>query len=327
MMRRRQFLLLALSASAFAAPFGSFAQQSPKVWRVGFLVAGAARESFHGEFTRAMSELGYVEGRNLTIEWRLAEGKYERLPALATALVNRKPDVLVTDSTPGTKAAQRATTTIPIVMGTVGDPVGTGIVATLARPGGNITGLSLATTDTSTKWLELAKIVTPSLFRVAVLGNPNNPTHTIHLRNVRSAGQAAGINVLPLDAASPAEIEPAFETMSREGVNGLIVLPDPFMTNQRQQIAQLALKHRLPSITTSRIYAEAGALISYGQDYAAYFRRAATYVDKIFKGAKPSELPIEQPNIFELIVNRKTANALGLTIPNALLLRADQVIE
>jgi putative ABC transport system substrate-binding protein len=324
-MKRRDALLGLFAFGAAGAPLVSFAQQQGKVWRVGFL-AGEGHEPYHDDFTRGMSELRYIEGTNLKIEWRFADGKYERLPALAADLVNRKPDVLVTGSTPATKAAQKATTTIPIVMGTVGDPVGTGIVATLARPGGNITGLSLATTETSTKWLELAKKVVPNASRIAILENPNNPTYTIHLKNIQSAASNLGVSVLPLNAASPLEIERAFDTMSRERVSGLIVLPDGFLGNQAQKIAQLALKHRLPSIATTRVHAEAGALISYGQDYAAYFRRAATYVDKIFKGAKPGELPIEQPNFFQLIVNRNSAKALGLTIPNELLLRADKVL-
>ncbi|MBI3373630.1 MAG: ABC transporter substrate-binding protein [Betaproteobacteria bacterium] len=323
-MDRRETVVALLALGV--APVDLFAQQPGKVWRVGFL-AGEGREPFHADFTRGMRELGYVEGRNLSIEWRFANGKYEHLPTLATDLIDRRPDVLVTGSTPATRAAQKATTTIPIVMGTVGDPVGTGIVATLARPGGNVTGLSLATTDTSTKWLEFGKIVVPGVSRIAVLGNPNNPTYPIHLRNIRVAAQTVGIDVFPLDAASATEIERAFNTMSQKRVNSLIVLPDGFLGNQAQRIAQLALKHRLPSIASSRILAEAGLLISYGQDYAAYFRRAAIYVDKIFKGAKPSELPVEQPNILELIVNRKTAKALGITVPKELLLRADEVIQ
>lgn len=274
-----------------------------------------------------MRSLGYEEGRNLAIEWRFADGQYERLSALAADLVNRKVDVIVTGSTPATKAAQQATSTIAIVMATVGDPVRSGLVASLARPGGNITGLSLATADTSTKWLELARIVAPQSSRIAVLGNPNQPTHPMHLGNIQAAAQKIGVDVLPVYAHTPDEIDRAFLTMARERAESVIVLPDSFLSAHSQHVAQLALKHRLPSIATTRRHAEVGALISYGQDWAAYFRRSATYVDKIFKGAKPSELPIEQPLFFELIVNRRTAKTLGLTISQELLLRADEVIE
>lgn len=322
----RRLFVVALGMGALAAPFCSSAQQRLKVWRVGYL-GGSARSPLSDEFLRAMRSLGYEEGRNLAIELRHADGQYERLPALAADLVNRKVDVIVAGTTPAAKAAQQATSTIAIVMATVGDPVRSGLVASLARPGGNITGLSLATTDTSAKWLELARIVAPQSSRIAVLGNPNQPTAAAHLRNIQDAAQKIGVDVLPAYARTQDEIGPAFLTMARERAEIVIVLPDGLLYGNRQHVAQLALKHRLPSITTAREFAEAGALISYGQDYAAYFRRSATYVDKIFKGAKPSELPVEQPTFVELAVNRKTAKTLGLTIPQDLLLRADKVID
>lgn len=322
----RRSLLIALSTAILSAALSARAQQQSKVWRVGFLSAGL-RGPNHAEFQRAMRELGYVEGKNLAIEWRFAEGQYERLPALAVDLLNKRADVIVTDSTPATKAAQRATATIPIIMATIGDPVGSGFAATLARPGGNITGLSLATTDTSAKWLELLKIILPRSSRAAVLWNPGNPTGPVHLRNIQSAAQKFAVSVLPVDARSPDEIERAFVAMTQERPDAVIVLPDPLLNAQRRQIAALAIQHRLATITSTRILAEAGALVSYGQNYATYYRLAAIYVDKIFKGAKPSELPIQQPTIFELIINRKTAKALGQIIPQELLLRADAVIE
>lgn len=274
-----------------------------------------------------MRELGYLEGRNLAIEWRLAGGHYERLPALAADLVGKDVDVIVTENTSGTKAAQRATATIPIVMATVGDPVGSGFAATLARPGGNITGLSLATTDTSAKWLEIVKIVAPKSSRVAILCNPDTPTVPVHLENIRVAAQKLAVSVLPVEARGPDEIERGFVTMARERADAVIVLPDSMFIGQRERIAALAIRHRLPYIGAARIFAEDGALVSYGPNYALFYRLAATYVDKIFKGARPGELAIERPTIFELIVNKKTARALGQTIPQELMLRADAVID
>jgi putative ABC transport system substrate-binding protein len=322
----RRKLLAAFSAALATVALCARAQQPSKVWRVGFLVAGV-RGNNHAEFERAMREFGYVEGRNLAIEWRLAEGRYERLPALATDLVGKNVDVIVTENTIGTKAAQRATAAIPIVMATVGDPVGSGFAATLARPGGNITGLSIATTDTSAKWLELVKIVVPTSSRVAILCNPGTPTVPVHLKNIQAAAQKLAVSALPVEARSPDEIERGFVTMARERPDAVIVLPDAMFIGQRERIAALAIQHRMPYIAAARIFAEAGALVSYGPNYAIFYPFAATYVDKIFKGARPSELAIEQPTIFELIINKKTAKALGQTIPQELMLRADAVIE
>ena len=274
-----------------------------------------------------MRDLGYVEGKNLAIEWRFAEGEYERLPGMAAELVQLKVDVIMALGPPAIVAAQKATTTIPIVVVTSVDPVGAGFVKSLARPGGNITGLSNLAGDISSKHLEMLLAVMPKVSRVAVLVNPANPAHAAMLKNVQATAQKIGIKVLPVQAQTPHEIEGAFSMMSREAVGAVIVALDPFLIQQERQIAELAVKHRLPSIFANREYAEAGGLLSYGQNQVDIYRRAATYVDKILKGAKPGELPIEQPTKFELVINLKTAKALGIIIPQSLLLRADEVIQ
>ncbi len=327
----RRKLLVALGASALAAPLFSFAQQQGKFWRVGFLVPRSRPTSLdsdmYGAFPRGMRELGYVEGKNLMIEWRFADGKVERLQGLAAELVRLKVDVIVAGGTQAVGAVQKATTTIPIVMGTVGDPVGSGFVKSLAQPGGNITGLSEVTVDISPKLLEILISMVPKLSRVAVLVNTTNSSHTTILKNVQSAGQQTSVKILPVDARIPQEIENAFSLMAKEHAGAVIVAIDGVFNQQMRQIAELAVKNRLPSAVAIRQYVEAGCLMSYGQNLADNYRRAATYVDKIFKGAKPADLPVEQPTRFELIVNLKTAKALGLTIPQSLLLRADEVIE
>lgn len=324
-MNARRAFLVVCGAGAFAAVAKSFGQQQARIRRVGFLHEGT-RQSFMDEFPRAMRELGYEEGKDLVIEWRFADGRSERLATLAAELVGRKVEVIVTASTPGTRAAQVATSAIPIVMSTVGDPVASGFVASLGRPGGNITGLSLATTDTSAKWLELAKIVAPNS-RVAILAKPDHPTAQWHIKNIQAGANKLGITVLAVYAPTRDEIERAFGEMDRERAKAVIILPNPLFSTYRRQIAEFALKFRMASIATSRVFAEDGALLSYGQDYAEFARRAATYVDKILKGAKPNELPVEQPTILELVVNLATAKRLGLTIPQELMLRADRVIE
>ena len=328
-MRRR--LLIALGAGALAAPLSSFAQPQGKIWRVGFLSARSRPDSLdstdYGAFVRGMRELGYVEGKNLVIEWRFADGKLERLPGLAAELVQLKVDVIVAAATPATSAAQKATTTIPIVFGSAGDPVGAGLVKSLARPGGNITGLSNLNVDIGPKRLEMLLAIVPKLSRVAVLVHPDNPNHTTLLQNIQAAGQTRGVTILRAEARTPQEIDNAFSLIRQQNAGALLVSLDPLFQQQKSQIAELTAKHRLPSMTADRIYAEAGCLMSYGSSIADLFRRAATYVDKIFKGAKPADLPVEQPTKFELIINRKTAKALGLTIPQSLLIMADKVIE
>jgi putative ABC transport system substrate-binding protein len=321
------FALLALGA----APLVSHAQQQGKIWRVGFLSQRARPDSLDadifGAFPRGMRELGYVEGKNLVIEWRFANGNVERLPELVAELVRLKVDAIVTSSTPATRVLQKATTTIPIVMGTIGDPVGSGFVASLGRPGGNITGLTSITNDLSPKLLELLLGIVPQLSRVAVVVNSTNPFHASVLKNVQAAAQKTGITILSVEARTVQEIEIAFPTITKERAGAVILAQDSLFTQQRRQIAELSAKHRLPLIAAMLEYVEAGVLMSYGPSFADIYRRAATYVDKIFRGAKPGDLPIERPTKFDLAVNLKTARALGLTIPQSILIRADRVIE
>ena len=331
MMRRRK-LLVALAAGALAAPLASFAQQQGKVWRVGFLsvrhVDFADSDSYYGPFRRGMRELGYVEGKNLVIEWRSAEGKYERLPDLATELVNLKVDVIVVAGTPAIIAAQKATTSIPIVMGNSGDPVADRFVKSLARPGGNITGLTQMGGGAITpKRLEMLLEMVPRLSRVAILVNPSNTDHIRALQIVAAAAQKRGVKILRADARTAREIDNAFSWMRQQNAGALIVLGDGLFQQQKKQIYELTAKYRLPSVAQDRTFSEAGFLMSYGSNAADNFRRSATYVDKIFKGAKPADLPVEQPTIFELFINGKTAKALGLKIPQSLQIMADKVIE
>ena len=326
---RRQ-LLIALSASALA-PLASFAQQRGKLWRIGFLVAGTRPASmdahYIGAFARGLRELGYVEGKNFEFEWRFGDGNYQRLPALAAELVGLKVDLLVTGGTVANRALQQATTTIPIVNATMSDPVESGLVASLSRPGGNITGLSLTTSDMSPKHIELAKLMLPKLSRLAVLVNFGNPAHPATAKSIEANAKKLVVRVQKLDARNPDGIQRNFAIMKRERADAVIVLVDAFFLSQRQQLAELALKNRLPSIFSAQEHVEAGGLMSYGQSLTDLYRRAAGFVDKIIKGAKPADMPIEQPAVFSLAINRTTAKALGLTIPQELLLRADKVIE
>ncbi len=330
-MNNRRKLIVALGAGALAAPFGTFAQQQGKVWRVGFLSArrrpAALDLDYYGAFPRKMSELGYVEGRNLQIEWRFADGEYARLPGMAAELVRLKMDAIMALGPPSASAAHKATTIIPIVIVVSVDPVAAGFVKSLARPGGNITGLSNLAGDISAKHLEMLRAMVPRLSRVAVLVNPANSAHAEIVKNVQAAAKNAGIKALPVNAQTPQEIESAFFAIARERAGAVVVGLDPLFIQQERQIAAQAAKHRLPSIFSNREYAEAGGLMSYGQNQVEIYRRAAEYVDKIFKGAKPADLPVEQPTKFELIINGKTAKALGLKIPQSLLISADKVIE
>jgi len=328
-MKRREFLF-ALGAGALATPVSSVAQQPPKVWRIGYLSPRVRMDSLPYEraFLQGMSELGYVEGKNVVVEWRFADGAYERLPYLAADLVRLNVDVIVAPSSSAIRAAQQATKTTPIVFISTGDPVGSGFVASLAQPGGNITGLSNTNLDVSAKLLELLVTMVPKLSRVAVLGNPGSSTHSAILKNVRAAALTrAGVRVLSVEARTREEIERSFGRMTQERADSVIVAADAFLNQQAQYIAPLALKRRLPSISQPRVYVEAGGLMSYGQNTADSYRHAATYVDKILKGAKPADLPVEQPTKFELVVNLKTAKALGLTIPESIRIRADEVIR
>jgi putative ABC transport system substrate-binding protein len=307
------------------------AQQQGKVWRVGFL-AGASRpasfdSSLYGAFVQAMRELGYVEGKNLVIEWRFAEGVYDRLPSLAAELLPLKVDVIVTQGNAASRAAKQATATIPIVIAITGDLVEEGFVASLAHPGGNMTGLDNVSADVFPKRLELLLAMVPRLRRVAVVFNSANAGQSSILKHVQDAARKVKVTVIPVDGRTAEEIERGFALMMRERAGGVIVLGDAFLNGQQRQIAELAVRYRLPSIFAYREMVEAGGLMSYGQDLADFFRRAAVYVGKIFKGAKPGELPIEQPMKFEMVINRKTAKAIGLAIPQELVLRADRLIE
>jgi putative tryptophan/tyrosine transport system substrate-binding protein len=274
-----------------------------------------------------MRDLGYVEGKNLIVEWRFADGKFERLPGQAADLVRLKVDVIVAVASPAIGAAQKATTTIPIVMATTGDPVGSGFVKSLARPGGNITGLSNMSGDIGPKLLDVLHSVVPKLSLVAVLVTPTSTTYRAISESVRAAAQKAGIKTLVAEASSPQEVESAFSLMARENADAVIVGASTFFTLQKQQVAELALKYRIPSMFGNPGNVEAGGLMSYGYKPTENYLRSANYVDKILKGAKPGDLPVEQPVTLELVVNLKTAKALGLTIPQTILLRADEIIE
>jgi len=329
-MNHRRKLIVGLGGVLLARPFASLAQPKDKVWRIGILAtrnrpASLDSDAF-GQFILGMRELGYFESKNLQVEYRWAEGKYERLPALAAELVQAKVDVIVAAGASDIDAAKKATSTIPIVMATSPDPVVSGYAKTLARPGGNITGLTNFTVDISPKLFEMLHSTVPKMARLAVLINPANPSHAAVLTSIASASQRAGVKVMPVEARSAAEIEQAFVNIAQAKAGAVLVPRDGFYIQQLDQIAKLATKHRLPSISGYRQYAEAGGLMSYGQSARESFRRAATYVDKIFKGAKPGDLPIEQPTTFELYINGRTAKSLGLTIPQSLLISADKVI-
>ena len=315
--------------SALTPPPASIAQPVGTVFRIGYLdpSSQSSQNRFLPVFRKALGELGYVEGKNLVLEQRYAEDRSERLSALAAELVNLPVSVLVTFATPATLAAKAATTTIPILM-VVGEPVGAGIVPSLSRPGGNITGLALNNAEVAGKRLQLLKEAVPKLARVAVLANQANPSFTaLHLAQIRSAAEQLGITVQPVEVRVPSELVDAFTAMTRGHAEAVIILPEPMFGLQRKRIAGLALQHRLPATYDAKVFAEDGGLLSYGPVLEDFYRRAATYVDKLLKGAKPADLPIEQPTKFELVINLKTAKALGLAIPLSLQQRADQLIK
>ena len=319
----------AVAVLLLAAPFSVEAQQAKQIPRIGFL-ASSSEEQYKSRLSaleQGLRELGYVEGKDIVVEFRSARGRFEVLPALAAELVRLNLDVLVTEGTPAARAAKNATRHVPIVMGNAGDPVGTGLVASLARPGGNITGLSDFSSDLVAKRLELLKEFVPSLSRVAVLWNPGNPTNPLELRTIQMAAPALGVAVLPYAVSGRSDIEHAFAAMRKERPAGLMVAGDPMIGSQAGLITELALQSRLPAILGVAAVVNSAGLIGYGTNFDELFRRAATYVDKVLKGAKPADLPIEQPTKFTLAINMKTAKALGLTIPQSLLLRADRVIE
>ena len=305
------------------------AQQPKKVPRIGYLGAtSASSESLrHEAFRQGLREVGYIEGQNITIEYRYAEGKLDRLPALAAELVALKVDVIVTGGPQATRPAKKATATIPIVMAFDSDPVGNGFVTSLARPGGNVTGLSALSPEISGKQLELLKEIVPTLSRVAVLGNSAEPANALVLREVELAAGAFGVKLQYLDVLGPKDIETAFRAASKGRADAVLVLLSPVVISHRTQLVEIALKSRLPAIYPRPEFVEDGGLMSYATSFADLSRRAATYVDKILKGTKPADLPVEQPTKFELVINLKAAKQIGLTIPPNVLAQADKVIR
>jgi putative ABC transport system substrate-binding protein len=325
-MKRRRFLLTSL-ASVLAGPRAAGAQQQGKTPRIGVLL-GKVPGPFSEGLRQGLRELGYTEGRNIVVEWRWTEGKVEPVSELVAELVQSKPDLIVTSAPGPSLAAKAATTTIPLVFIGVGDPVGVGLVASLARPGGNVTGLATFVPGGFTaKGAELKEAVS-NLSRLAVLMNPTNAMHRLVMStDLPAASERLHITVFSVEARTAQDLDAAFETAVRSRADAIWVFSDLLTFIQRVRIAELAARHRLPALYLSREHVEAGGLMAYGASLADLGRRAATYVDKILKGAKPGDLPVEQPTKFELIINLKTAKALGLTIPSSLLLRADQVIE
>lgn len=315
-----------------AAPLAAEAQQAGKRPSIGMLLPGAAPppgqpNPLLDAFRGGLRDLGYVEGQNVVIEYRWSEGRDERFSDLATDLVRLNVAVIVTQLTPAVLAAKAATSTIPIVMAAMGDPVGMGVVASLARPGANITGLSLLDPDLDGKRIELLKEAVPGLRRVAILWSANDPGMTLAFSRVEVAARALGLSLQSLAVREPGDFPRAFQAARAGRAEALIVTAQPFTLRHRTQILDLTANHRLPAMYTLRGFVDAGGLIAYGPNLADLFRRAATYVDKILRGAKPADLPVEQPTKFELLINLKTAKALGLTIQPSLLLRADYVIE
>ena len=314
-----------MTGGLLAMPWHGLGRAESKVWRVAYISSGTGL-GYDQEFLKGMRDLGYAVGKNLVVEWRFAHGQYDRLPALVADVLGKNVDVIIASGTPVAQAAKQATSKVPVVMTTVGDPVASGLVASLARPGGNITGLSLANAALPGKWLELARTIAPQ-GAIIVLADRNQPTAQAYVKNIQSLAQRSGAGVSVAYARTPKEIEAAFASLARGPVTAVIILPSGLFLNIAGQIADSALRHGVRSVATTHTYAERGALLSYGQNYAAFARQAAKYVDRIFKGAKPSELPIEQPMNLELVVNLSTAKKLGVAIPKELLARADKVIE
>jgi putative tryptophan/tyrosine transport system substrate-binding protein len=328
-MNNRRKIIVALGASMLAAPFSIFAQQQPpKVARIGLLEAAAASISTNRReaLIAGLRELGYIDGKNIVIEYRWAEGNYERLPGLAMELVQMKVDVIVAAAPPAIRAAKQATSSIPIVMVRTGDPVSNKFVASLSRPGGNITGLSNVNDEVMKKYLELLRAAIPKLSRVAVLVNPGNPGHSAFLKSLQETENANGVKTSQLQASTPSEVDAAFASIKQARIGALIVLPDSFYQEQTKRIVELAAKQHLPTMFSTPQSVESGALMSYGQNDLEQYHRVAAFVDKILKGAKPGDIPVEQPTKFELAVNMRTAKAFGLTM-QALKFRADKVIE
>ena len=325
-MTTRRRLLIALGAGALAAPFGSFAQPQGKVWRIGVLGAGSpAGWAPMVEALRAgLRELGYIEGSNINIDYRWADGQYDRLPELVADLIRLKVDVIVTHATAGIGAAKRATTTMPIIMASIGDPVASGLLTNLSRPGGNITGLSFFTSEIGSKRLELMKEAMPDIRRVAVIWDRSLPRG--FTAPMEAAARTLKIAVELIDVNSADLLESTFSALAKKRVRGALIRETPMLISNAGLVGAIASKHRIAAIGFKEV-AEGGGLIGYGADIPTMWRRAATFVDKILKGARPGELPVEQAAKFDLIVNKKTANALGVKFPNSILVQATKVIE
>jgi putative tryptophan/tyrosine transport system substrate-binding protein len=325
-MRRREFITL-LGGAAVAWPLGARAQQIGKTYRIGWLQPSPVPDPWLRGFRQGLHDFNYVEGRNLIVEYRWGDGNFDRLPEMAAELVRGKPDVIVSINTAALLALQNATTTIPIVMLATADPVTAGLVSSLQRPGANITGMSVMAPELSQKRLELLKEVVPKLARVAVLSNPDNPAAVRALDETQRAARILGLSVRSVDISDPGQLDVALSIISRDPPDAVVLLVDAMIHSQRTQIAAFALTHRLPSISPFREFAEAGGLLVYGPDSPDLLRRAVGVIDKILRGAKPADLPVQQPTKFEMVINLKTAKALGLTVPPTLLIRADEVIE
>ena len=325
---KKRIFLFAVATFILAAAHPAEAQQPKKVPRIGYLTLVSGPSWPEQEFLQGLRDLGYVEGQNIIIEYRWAAGKTDRLPQLAEELVQLKVDIIVVRATPAVQAAKNATTTIPIVMMSAADPVGSGFVASLARPGGNITGGSSIMPELAGKRLELLRELVPKLSRIAFLAYGGDPAHKLFVKHAQEAAATFGMKFQPLVIAAPEEIEGAFSAMIRERA-GALIIQQLFITNLRQgqRIAELAARNHLATVSDSSQFADEGGLMSYGPDQKPSFRRAATYVDKILKGAKPADLPVEQPMKFEFVINLKTAKQIGVTIPQSVLFRADKVIK
>ncbi len=326
-MNRRDSVLALLVLGA--VPFAAEAQQKGKIWRIGVLelASPALNAANFDAFRQGLRELGYIEGQNFAIEYRSADGRQERFPDLATELVRLKVDLILTRGAPASLAAKNATKSIPVVIAATGDPVGSGILASLARPGGNVTGLSAFNVELYSKRIELLKELVPSLARIAGVFNMGNPVVPIQWKEVERGARALGVQLQLLDVRNPEDLGRAFDAATRQRADALVVAVETLTLSNRKLIVDLAAKHRLPAIYGSDEFVRAGGLITYTVSFSHLYYRAATYVDKILKGAKPGDLPVEQPTKFELIINMKTANALGLRIPQSVLARADEVIR
>ena len=326
-MRRREFVSL-LGGAAASLPLAAGAEQAANLPTIGLLVSGtpSSHREWVAAFVQRLRELHWIEGRTIAIEIRWAEGRNERLAEIAAEFVRRKVDVIVTSATPPTLAAKQATSVIPIVFAALGDPVGAGLVESLARPGGNATGLSLQQTDAASKRLELLRDVVPGLRRLAIMANSGNPSAALDMREAEATARALGLEAITSAILRSEDIAPALDALKGR-VEALYVCNDPLVNTNRVRMNTLALAARLPAIYGFRELVEAGGLMSYGPNYSDLFRRAADYVDKILRGAKPADIPVEQPTKFDLVINLTTAKALGLTIPPMLLARADEVIE